>query len=89
MIKKFNIIIALFLIFGNIYFLYILIFLIYAGFGTFGYGLLIVPFIIFALLFLIPSISVLKKENHENPVLLLINFVGATYFIFLFIFFLI
>ncbi|PWG04579.1 hypothetical protein DIS07_11585 [Polaribacter aquimarinus] len=57
--------------------------------GAFGFGYIILPFTLFPNLFLISSITVLRKKDFKNPVLLLINTLGLTYCLFFFWFFII
>ncbi|QNM84476.1 hypothetical protein H9W90_09730 [Polaribacter pectinis] len=88
MIKKFNIFIALFLILGNIYFLFITISILFTAGGSFGYGVLLLPFTFLTHLFLIPSILALKKKHRKNHILLIINSIGTAYIIFIIVSFL-
>lgn len=57
--------------------------------GPFGFGSLILPFTFLAHLFIIPSVIVLKKKHHKNPILLLVNTIAITYFLLILILFLV
>lgn len=88
MLKKFNITIALLIIISNFYFLYLTYVIISSNGGSFGLGLITLPFTFLANFFIIPSSIVLKKENHKNPVLLLINTIGISYLLLILMLFL-
>ena len=88
MIKKFNITVALIILLGNIYFIYISCIILSISGGPFGFGSLILPFTFLAHLFILPSILVLKKKHHKSSILFIINTIGITYFLLILILFL-